>query len=325
MSVQVPDQNPSAEDFTSRAVYRAVLTDTLQHPATILPAAMSAVGGLYLGVIGLDPMAFAITFGSALVATGAWIVNYFLRGETLAEKHVEELREQRRQVREQVREQERQSRLGEAEGLAAEWQALGHAEGTQQARELGEAYGQLEAYLKQRITQDKGQALSVQRLAVLAEDTYNEGMAILRKALDLCRALSQMDKIKLERELADWRADLGALRLVTRPTDVQETQMQSLETRIGAHLKRLELHDQHTQTLHQLLAQSEQLEAALESTSLEAADLSNADVLFSTGHSASELERAVNAARRVEERLRGVTESNHEEDEIYLSAGDRPG
>lgn len=326
MSANVPDPQseariPGADDFNSRAVYRAVLTDTLQHPATILPAAVSAVGGLYLGLIGLDPMAFAVTFGSALVATGAWIVNYFLRGEALAEKHVEELREQRRRLQEQ----QRQSRLGEAFDLAAEWQALGHAEGMQQARELGEAYRQLEDYLKQRITQDKSSSLSVQRLAVLAEDTYYEGMAILRKALDLCRALSQMDKAKLERELGDWRAELGALRLITQPTDVQKTQMQSLGTRVAAHEKRLELHDQHTQTLHQLLAQSEQLEAALESTNLEAADLSNADVLLSTGHSASELERAVNAARRVEERLRGSLETNHEEDEIYLSAGDQPG
>lgn len=306
------------EKFNSRAVYRAVLSETLQHPATILPAAVAAVGGLYMGVIGLDPTAFAVTFGGALVATGAWIVNYFLRGESLAEKHLEVLREQRRQSHEE----ERQSRLSEAFELAAEWQALGHAEGMQQASELGEAYGKLEDYLQERLRQDKGSTLSIERLAVLAEDTYREGIVVLRKALDLSRALRQLDKAKLEREVADWRAELGALRLVTQPSNVQETQMQSLETRMAAHQQRLELHDEYTQSLHQLLAQSEQLEAALESTSLQAADLSNADVLLTTGHSATELERAVNAARRVEERLRGVSEPHREEDEIYLSAGD---
>ncbi len=72
-----------------------------------------------------------------------------------------------------------------------------------------------------------------------------------------------------------------------------------------------------------MLAQSEELESALESTYLETADLGNAEALFARGSSAEELERAVNAARRVEERLRQMGAPREDED-IYLEAGHRP-
>jgi hypothetical protein len=293
-------------------VYRAVLTDTLQHPATILPAAAAAIGGLYLGVISLDPAAFAVTFGSALVAAGAWIYNYFIRGEALAEKHVESLRDKRHRLR-----------LDQATTLAAEWAETGYREGIQQAQELGEAYRKLEAFLAQRFAERKGSGLDVQRLMVLAEDTYREGVAILRRGLDIYRALRQVDRDKLEGELEAWRAELAELGAKTSPNALEKTQAGSLETRIAAHERRLELHGAQTRSLAQLIAQSEELEAALESTYLEAADLATTDALFTRGHAAEELERAVTAARRVEQRLRAMNEPR-KEDEIYLTAAQRP-
>ena len=72
--------------------------------------------------------------------------------------------------------------------------------------------------------------------------------------------------------------------------------------------------------VEQLLAESEVLESALESTYLEAVDLKSPEALFSRGQAAESLERAVAAARRVEDRLRGAGAPAPEDDEIYLSA-----
>ena len=90
-----PSKVPGPEDFTRKAIYRAVLKDTLQHPLTIFPAAASALGGLYMGLFGLDPSSLAVVFGGALLGAGAWVFNYFIRGEALAERRVQKLRELR--------------------------------------------------------------------------------------------------------------------------------------------------------------------------------------------------------------------------------------
>jgi hypothetical protein len=288
-------QQPTAEDFSPRAVNRAVLSETLQHPLTILPAALSGVGALSIGILGLAPTSAALTFASTLLAAGAWIVNYFLRGETFAERYVERLQEKRLALREE-----------EVEGLVREWQATGHADGIQQLRDLREAYAQLRAFLEERLAGEQGHGLQLRRLQVLAEDTFRGGVAILRQALHLVRALASVDRATLERELATWQAEEG--------------QSSTLVTRIAAHEERLELCAEQEEAIEHLLAESEILEAALQKTHLEAAKLESPDVLFARGHTASELERAVEAARRVEERLRG-REAVAAGDDIYLEAG----
>ncbi len=296
---------PGAEDFTPRAVGRAVLAETVQHPLTILPAAAAAVGGLYMGLIGLDPAAFAVTFGSVLVAAGAWVVNYFIRGETLAERHVESLRELRRELRRE-----------EVASLEAEWAETGFADGIQQARELSAAYAKLTDFLRGRLAETS--SLGVERMLVLAEDSYREGGMILRQALVSYRALRDLDAVKLRREIAVWRGQLEGL----GDGEGEAAQAAALETRIASNTRRLDLYREKVESLQGLLAESETLESALETAYLEAVDLQNPDMLFNRGQAASELERAVAAARRADERLRNLDQSAaHEDDEIYMTAG----
>lgn len=296
---------PGPEDFTAGAVYRAVLLDTIQHPATILPAAASGVAVLYMALFGLDLGGFAVAFVSALAAGAAWVFNYFLRGEDLARRHVEKLHKLRRELR-----------LGEVESLVEDWRATGHADGLQQAEELSAAYRHLDEALRQRLAQDgAGPAFTLQRLRVLAEDTYREGVAILRQALVVHSTAEQVDRGKLERELDEWRRELES-------TD--DTRREALSTRIAAHEKRLELLDGQARKLDELLAKSETLEAALEATCLEIADIGNSETLFHRGSAADDLERAMNAARSAEERVRGAGAAAREDDDIYLKAGRGP-
>jgi hypothetical protein len=303
---------PGPEDFTRKAIYRAVLKDTLQHPLTLFPAVASALGGLYMGLFGLAPTSLAVAFGGALAGAGAWVFNYFIRGETLAEQRVAKLRAQRERYRQ-----------AQVANLEAEWRATGLAEGEQQARELREAYQKLDELLNGRLQAAGGETrtdrgLSAQRLRVLAEDTYREGVAILRQALDTWRALSQVDREKLEAELEAWQEELRTVRLA----GAEPGRIASLETRIASHERRLQLYHERVESIDHLFAESEALESALESTYLEAVDLKGAGELLGQGQAASALERAVTAARRVEDRLRGM-EGSPKDDEIYLAAGER--
>ncbi len=309
-----PSKVPGPEDFTRKALYRAVLKDTLQHPLTIFPAAASALGGLYMGLFGLAPASLAVAVGGALVGAGAWVVNYFIRGEALAENRVAKLRARRERYHH-----------AEVASLEAEWSQTGLPEGVQQARELREAYQKLDEFLKGRLTaQGSGgrtadRGLSVQRLMVLADDTYREGAAILRSALETYHALRQVDHEKLELELAAWQEELRTVQLA----GAEPARVESLETRIASHQRRLQLFRERLESIDRLFAESEALEAALENSYLEAVDLQSPDAMLGHGQAASALERAVGAARRVEDRLRAI-DGSPKEDEIYLAAAERP-
>src|SRR5207244_10545449 len=86
------DHKPTAEDFTPRAIQRAVLQGTLQHPATILPGALATVAALWSVAIDLSPASLLAMLGFGFVSAAAWVINYVGRGDTLAEPHVPKLR-----------------------------------------------------------------------------------------------------------------------------------------------------------------------------------------------------------------------------------------
>src|SRR5260221_13689839 len=68
-------RKPMAEDFTPRAVHRAVLQETLQHPATILPGALATVAALWSAAIDLSPASLIAMLGLSFVGAAAWVVN----------------------------------------------------------------------------------------------------------------------------------------------------------------------------------------------------------------------------------------------------------
>ena len=87
----------------------------------------------------------------------------------------------------------------------------------------------------------------------------------------------------------------------------QEGPSESLARNIEAHTTRLDRYRQREEELRTLLAQLNELETALATAYLEIVDLVGQDTsagLFESG-AAAHLERAVEAARRVEQRLRG--------------------
>ena len=294
---EVPlDRKPTAEDFTPRAVQRAVLQDTLQHPATILPAALAAVAALWSVAIDLSPASLMAALGFGFISAAAWVINYIGRGDKLVEQHIQMLRALRDDY-------ERR----EVEELGVVCQRVGFRAGAKEAQELTEAYTKLHQFL---VGQRTGQGHeSGERFRALAEETYRHGVAILQRALNLFQALQRVDVETLERERQDWIRQRQ-----------QEGPSESLERNIEAHTKRLERYRQREEELRTLIAHLNELETALETAHLEVIDLVGQGVSVGplASDAASHLERAVEAARRVEQRLLGVGAEDSRADEEYL-------
>lgn len=292
-------ETPTADDFSAKAVQRAVLKETLQHPLTVLPAATSVVSLLYMGLISFNPASFAVGFGSALFGAASWVVNYFIRGDTFAAKRIQTLRTRRAQLQ-----------LEQSEALRSRCAAAGFSDGEQAAADLTRSHDTLQQFLSARAD---GGNLTALRFRALAEDTYMQGVAILQAALDSHCALREIDADKLRHELQQWSHQL---RSIEASSGADNEKLAPLRQKLEAHQNRLKLYNERSQAMHKLLAECEMLESALETAYLEVIDLGRDPTTNSATQAADKLASAVGAARKVEERLRRSGDTT-EADKLY--------
>lgn len=296
---------PRPEDFSYRAVAQAVRSESIQHPTTLFPAAVALLSGLYMGLVSFDATSLAVGVGSGLLSLASYIFHYFVRGEKIAENYIKELKEKRKDYKKQ-----------QVEDIEEKCKAAGFTEGQQAARELQEAYTRLYQFLKEKSAKVKSQ--TAQRFMILAEATYDQGVQFLNKALVLYQALVQIDEQKLIKELRTWQTEVKNQEKY-KNEEQKDLVIKVLQEKINSHRKRLELFSERGETLKQLMDQCEVLEATLDSTYLEVVDLIDSDPLMSIKHdnAASNLERAVTAARKAEDRLRNLGKQQEIDDSIY--------
>jgi len=299
--------DPRPEDFSNRAVAHAVFSEAIQHPTTLFPAAIALLSGLYMGLVSFDETSLAVALVSGLFSVASWIYHYFVRGETIAENYIKELKEKRKIYKKQ-----------QVEDIEERCKVAGFTEGEQSARELLEAYTRLYQFLKDK--SQKVKSMTAQRFMILAEETYDQGVQFLNKALVLYQALVQIDEKKLIKELRAWQEEVKNLEKYKDKNEEQkDLVIKVLQEKINSHRKRLELFSERGETLKQLMDQCEVLEATLDSTYLEVVDLIDGDPLMTVKHdnAASNLERAVAAARKAEDRLRNLGKQQEIDDSIY--------
>jgi|AGTN01.1.fsa_nt_gi hypothetical protein len=299
-----PNYKPTADDFKGESVANTVLKDALQHPATIYPAALSVLSVFWTVVVNPSPQSIGAACLFAFVSASAFVWNYVVKGPEKAAAHVVQLREQRSAFE-----------LHSLDELKTACELAGYVEGAKEVGELKTAYSNLTTYLKE---QKKGDSLD--RFRLLAEDTFRQGVRVLEQALDIFKALSTVNTKTLNKEIKDWKRE-KELR-----ADDESPASKALDTQIAAHEKRLELYDRSLERLAELIAQVNEIEAALETTHLEMVDLGSKDpttLLSDDGGAANRLKRAVTAARKVEDRLRGNLDADDAAmRDKYLKAAD---
>lgn len=298
----IPEKSDdSLVNLTSGKVERKVFLETIQHPATIFPAAMAAVSVLYMALISFSPQSFSAMFLFGAVSAGSWVFNYFIRGEKLGAQYVQRLRE--------AREQNMTTR---ASRLAEECSYSNFEEGEKQINELEEAYAKLRAYLLEKVRVNN--SINAERFLALAQDTHDQGVAILQAAFEAHQAIHEIDMRTLLRE----RDSLQKER--KRASDSESI---LIDAKIESHSKIIELYNEQERRINQLLAECERLESALKSAYLQVtvSESGVLETIATQGRVASSLEQAVNAARLVEQKIRALGGNSAAEDQEYLSAG----
>jgi hypothetical protein len=295
------------EELTQRAIEKHILNETLQNPLTTFSAAVVVLSGLYMLAFGPNNASLLLALGAGFLSVGTFIFNYFIRGERLAQDYVREQLEQRRRSRE-----------NEIVIIQDEFKKLVSSEGEQAAVELSQAYQKIKSFLQERAT--KNISMSTMRLQILAEETYFQGVEVLRTTLATMRALKEIDVAKLEREIQDWQKQRQGL-LNLAESDKRE--LAALERRIELNQHRVSSYRYRQSALAELFAESEACEASLEEAYMQFAGAEAAQSLPrpNVDNAITRLERAVSAAQRVEARIRTM----QAEDEVYLAVGEKTG
>lgn len=292
-------------DLTPGAIEKYILNETLQHPLTTFSAAAAVLSGVYMLAFGANSTSLLLAVGAGFVSVGTFIFNYFIRGEKLAQKYVRERLEQQRANREQ-----------EIVAVRDGFKKIVSKEGEQAALELHQAYQKFKNFLQERET--KSASMQAMRLMILAEETYLQGVEVLRTILEITRALKEIDVEKLEREVQSWQAQRQKIQSAG---DGGSRELSALERRIELNQRRIDFYRQRQSALAELFVEAEACEAGLDEAYMQFAGAETAKALpkSNVDDAITRLERAVTAARRVETRIRNMQAG----DEVYLTAGEK--
>jgi len=297
---------PTAKDFTAGAIRAAVMKRVSNNSLFLFPLVFFLSGFAAWGMFD-SPWVLGAGILSGFVSFSTWIYNFGVRGKEFAREHVQKLLSQRRAGM--------QYRL---ESVTDDCRQAGFDAGESAAFELDQEYRRLREFLGQKLMQNPDDQ-SVARYIALTDQTYNEGIGILRRALDDFTTLEQIDSEKLRSELIAFQKELAKLEgKKVALLDEEQSRVRALNTYIEGHKRRLSIYTSKVEEKEQLLAQGECLEGALEVTYFNRDSLVGDSILPENHAASNALQSAVDAAMAVERKLRG--EDTREQDKLYEQA-----
>ena len=292
-----PQRPVRREDLSGPALNRWLWSYSLQHPATIIPAALSAVAVFFGAVIEFNPAALAVSLAAGALSVISWGYNYFLRGVDLVKKRQAELKAL-------LDRQDAQP----LQDLVRRCEEAGFNLGAKEARELNNAYEELMAFLDGRDRNDLGAV----QFRTLARSTLRQGNQLLQRALELHKTVESVNVGRLERELAQFKTQRAQL----AQQESKREELAAMEQMIATHSDRLAKARTQKKEILTLISKSNELEGVLETSHLTIAGLGDGGGSLDGGDAAENLRQAVEAARRVEASLGALHDTTTQDREL---------
>jgi len=255
-----------ASELSDKAVNRAVMSESLQHPQTLYPAAAGVVGVAAVALIGLNPITLGL-FGVGAVLAGCGLGNQYLRrGKHHAKRYVDRLRADMAA--------EREAAITE---LRSDFMELGFARGLGQIEQLTEKYDNFIEVLDRQL--DPGELTHV-RYAGIAEQVFLGGLDNLKEISLALRSISTIDPDRI----------MGRLANLDATTADEASEVRTLN-------ERLELRKSRTARVEDLLRENEQAMTRLSQVSARIASIRTG-----SGHAVMDMAQAMTELEDLSER-----------------------
>lgn len=177
------------QDFSPKAVSRAVLRGTLSRPYVLYPAAAGILGGLAAAVLGPSLLFIVPAAVGAAVGLGAFGIDFGLRRDKLANDYLRRLHE---------------ALAGRVEQSIAELRkdlaTLGHRQALDQLERLQASFNNCESLLRRKL---KPGEMTYNRYLGMTEQVFLAGLDNLRQIRDAMHGMSTIDARGAARRLEE--------------------------------------------------------------------------------------------------------------------------
>jgi hypothetical protein len=286
------------EGLSEGTIRKALRSDALQHPATIVPLTSCVLSVIYLAlyapIFGGIPIAIALTIGSGLAATGSFFWRFFIRFNEEYVKKTQELlealeREGGARYRSDLRHKRERLQIGFLDGNCPE--------GLHAVQALVHEYENLQPILASRRLSDP---LSIAHIPVLVEETYQLGLSVLGHALELVKTIQSPHNRRLRIEITNLESEI----LTLEEDDPHSARAQIKEQTLQSHKERLELITRLELRFDELLLQVNRCEATLHETRIELAALKADTTEASVSEVIQTLQKTIHQAKEVQEEMK---------------------
>ena len=276
---------------TERAIRRRLISDAVQHPATLLPAAATAAMAIYAvllaPIFGGGPWPAALLlFATAAAAAGGFVWRYAFHYSDAHAKAVREIAERDgvKSVQEQAAETGRRlERLRDGLGEADAGHGLNVLDGLVREFELLEP------------NEGRDDALYLSGIDALVDETYRRGLSVLGDALELINAGRASSREKVETEVAQ---------LEEEAESADPDRQGFMRDMLAAHRSRLEMLDLLQLRIDELVYQAFRCETSLYRTRIELAGIRAGSSKTSVDSVTEALNSTINQAKEVQMELK---------------------
>lgn len=207
-------------DFSRDATKKAVLKATLENPVTMYSTGIGLLGALAMGLFGATGLPVVAAVGGLGLGMGSWVINYLLRGGTLADRHIKKLYEELQRRRQEIAEklEGALARLAkESKGALRE-----HAEqGARQYEMATTRFQTLQETLRAKLNPSE---LTYGRYLGAAEQVYLSVLDNLSITAAMLQSVSAIDPNYIEKRLK-------ALRALRAPNPDDAEELKTIEER----------------------------------------------------------------------------------------------
>jgi hypothetical protein len=291
-------RSSSIEILSEETIRKALRSDALQHPATIIPLASCLLSTIYIilyaPIFGGSIIAFLLIVGSGLAATGSFFWRFYIRFNEEFVKKTQELldamdREGGARYRADLRHKRERLQIGFLDGNCPE--------GLNVVQALVHEYEQLQTILASRRMSDP---LSIAHIPVLVEETHQLGLSVLGHALELVKTIQSPHNQRLRTEITNLENEI----LSIEEDDPQSARAQIKEQTLQSHKERLQLINRLELRVDELLHQANRCEATLHQTRIELAALKADSTETSISEVIQTLQNTILQAKEVQEEMK---------------------
>ncbi len=227
-------------DFSEKAISKAVVRATSQHPSVLYPAGAAVVGGLAAVALGPSLAALGVLIGGGCLAAAGWAFNQLLRRDHFANRYVKKLREAT--LADHAR---------AMEDLERDLAAIDSDAGLNQLRRAREKFSAFSEVLNRKL---KPSELTHGRYLGIAEQVYFAVLDNLKRVAGVSRSAAAIDEDFIRQRLSE----LG------RAENLSKAQQQELESL----KRRLSLAEEQTEKIDAWLAANEDAMTQLDQTAM---------------------------------------------------------